>query len=110
MSAAVARRYRFSAKHHVSGLGERWAEPHGHDYTVEVVAEGLIAPVVVDTDLMDDAWEPIGLRIDGTDLNESVGGPTTVEDLAATFLRAMPGFVREVTVWEDDDRWGRARR
>jgi hypothetical protein len=35
---------------------------------------------------------------------------TTVEALAAWILYHFPDVVREVTVWEDDDRWGRARR
>jgi 6-pyruvoyl-tetrahydropterin synthase len=109
MNSAVARLYKFEATHHVEGLADPWRSPHGHGYTVEVVAEGE-GPLVVDTDVLDAAWAPLAERLEGADLNEAVGGPTTVEDLAMRLLKEFPWPARQVTVWEDDDRWGRARR
>lgn len=119
---SVARRYSFVATHEldVPGIDDpAWTERHGHRYTVEVVAEVGAAPgegvaVVVDTDLLDDAADYVLEGLDGSNLNESVGGPTSVEDLAQRFLlrlRERPGTERlvEVSVWEDDDRRGRAR-
>lgn len=115
--SAVARRYRFHATHHVEGLAEPWSSPHGHGYTVEVVAEldGQTTDLVVDTDALDEVWALLEREygLEGSDLNESTPTTTTVEDLARWFLAAFGAVserVRQVTVWEDEDRWGRARR
>lgn len=109
---AVARVYRFSAKHHVDGLAEPWCRPHGHGYRVEVVAESAGGTLVVDTDTLDRVWAPLGERMEGSDLNETTPTVTTVEALAGWLLsvfQAEVPLVRQVTVWEDEDRWGRAR-
>ncbi len=113
----VARLYRFRGRHYVPSLPFPWCEPHEHDYTVEVVVDGD-PPVVVDTDLLDAAWEETCSRSSGSltgravDLTEGRGAEnTTVEALSAEWLAAMnlavPGVSR-VTVWEDDSRWGSA--
>lgn len=110
---AVARRYTFAARHRVEGLAPPWNETHDHDYTVEVVAEAQ-APadgsMVVDTDQLDAVWQTLGADLDGTDLNDATPTDTTVEALAAWMLDHFPAPVNEVTVWEDNQRWGRARR
>lgn len=110
---AVARRYRFRAHHHIEGLAERWSEDHWHDYTVEVVAETEELPdgfMVVDTDALDHIWEAHRVSYHGRDLNRTTDTNTTVEALAALILGYFPDVVREVTIWEDATRWGRARR
>lgn len=111
---SVGRRYHFDAEHSVQGLGPRWADPHWHRYTVEVVAtdelEGRSA--VLSTDELDARYEQ-HLDLDGQNLNAMIGGSTTVEALAAYWLewfREVSPLVREVTVWEDDARWGRVTR
>lgn len=112
---AVARRYTFWAHHHVEGAPEPWCNDHGHTYTVEVVAEGDSTDrngMVIDTDLLDRVWSGIVNDIEGTDLNATTAGSTTVEDLAQEWLsvyRAAADTVVEVKVFEDDERWGRAR-
>lgn len=104
----VARRYRFRGRHHVPSLPEPWCEPHEHDYTVEVVARGD-APVVIDTDLIDEAWQAVRPAFVLT--AAYAPNETTVEALAERWLRdlhaAVPAVFR-VVVWEDDDRWGAA--
>jgi 6-pyruvoyl-tetrahydropterin synthase len=110
---AVARRYPFRAHHHIEGVAEPWCHDHWHDYIVEVVAEAQAPPdgsMVIDTDELDRIWyDRLESRFRG-DLNQSTPTTTTVEALAAWILYHFPDIVREVTVWEDDDRWGRARR
>jgi 6-pyruvoyl-tetrahydropterin synthase len=115
MKQVVARRYFFRAKHHVAGLPAPWCDPHQHDYTVEVVAEhqGLAVSMVVDTDRLDATWGGLADDLSDSSLNDTTPTTTTVEDLSAwllgVFSTAHPA-VREVTVWEDASRWGRARR
>src|SRR4051794_17130097 len=101
---AVARRYTFTAHHHVEGLAEPWSEDHWHDYAVAVVAEKQ-APadgsMVVDTDELDAVWEQLAaIPLQGSCLNDSTPTNTTVEALAAWILDHFPDVVREVTVWE----------
>jgi 6-pyruvoyl-tetrahydropterin synthase len=112
VTRAVARRYTFSAHHHVEGLAEPWCSDHWHDYTVEIVAEQQAladGSMVIDTDELDRVWKT-EFAFEGRDLNDMTPTSTTVEALAAWILYHFPDVVREVTVWEDDDRWGRARR
>lgn len=110
---AVARCYTFTAHHHVEGLAKPWSDDHWHDYAVSVVAEKQ-APadgsMVIDTDELDRVWKPLLDVMDSEDLNEATPTNTTVEALAAWILGHFPDVVREVTVWEDATRWGRARR
>lgn len=110
---AVARRYFFNAEHRVDGLAEPWCSRHEHSYTVEVVAEEqfpAVGTMVVDTDVLDRVAHDVIAPLDGTYLNDSTPTSTTVEELAAWMLSRFDAPVREVTVWEDDNRWGRARR
>lgn len=109
---AVARRYRFTAHHRVEALAAPWNRDHWHDYTVEVVAEAgdLNGGIVVDTDRLDEVWKAHHRDFHDQDLNATTETDTTVEALAALILGYFPDVVREVTVWEDDTRWGRARR
>jgi hypothetical protein len=65
--------------------------------------------MVIDTDELDRVWKT-EFAFEGRDLNDMTPTSTTVEALAAWILYHFPDVVREVTVWEDDDRWGRARR
>jgi hypothetical protein len=120
MTVTVARRYQFTATHSLPMLGPPWNEPHSHRYTVEVVAESTrctdlgedVLPGFFDTDILDAAWNAIAPR-HGADLDVDWPGDSTVESLASDFLAALGAFdlpVIEVTVWEDDNRWGRARR
>jgi 6-pyruvoyl-tetrahydropterin synthase len=112
MTTEVARRYRFRGKHHLPGFPEPWCEVHEHDYTVEVVAVSPVGDVHVDTDRIDQAWRFIKSDTDGPyDLDAFGPENTTVEALAQRWLRMfryeIPSTV-QVSVWEDDDRWGRA--
>lgn len=112
MIASVARRYTFHASHEAEGLPEPWNTRHEHDYTIEVVARGE-GPVVVETDDLDNVWNFLRAACEDQHLNYTLGGPTTVEDLATrifrTFADNVPA-VAKVTVWEDDSRWGSAER
>lgn len=117
---SVARRYFFEAEHQVFELQSPWNERHGHKYTVEVVAEADLDSddladglVVIDTDDLDKVWGDLEEFLGGTYLNDSTPTSTTVEALAAWVLDVfdiLGDAVREVTVWEDQTRWGRARR
>jgi 6-pyruvoyl-tetrahydropterin synthase len=114
MTVAVARRYTFVAEHYVEGAPEPWSKRHSHTYTVEVVAVGDPDErgMIVDTDELDRAWGEIVESLKGEVLNEVLPGcTTTVEDLAVLWLELLVQTVpiSEVTVWEDVDRWGRAR-
>lgn len=114
---AVARRYTFSATHHLDGLPPPYCDPHSHLYTVEVVAEGELDDdgMVIDTAALDARWDEYRRHFEGQDLNVTLrdDGPTTVEqisdNLLHVFRRDVSEMVVEVTVWEDSDRWGRAR-
>jgi 6-pyruvoyl-tetrahydropterin synthase len=110
----VARRYRFHAYHSVPSLPPPWCDTHSHNYTVEVVAaDESDTEVVVDTDQLDACWAKIGPGYPNRtrDLNDTHDS-TTVEALARAWLDGFASTIPqvvEVTVWEDDDRWGRAR-
>lgn len=112
----VARRYKFRASHSLPGVAGYDTE-HWHDYTVEVVVEGEVdrpEGMVLDTGSLDDVAAVIFPALDGTNLNDSMTFPTTVENLAGRWwsVFASPqssyGLPVTVTVWEDDDRWGQA--
>jgi 6-pyruvoyl-tetrahydropterin synthase len=112
----VARRYTWTASHRIPGHpvhGRR----HVHDYTLEVVGEGdpvQAGRFIIDTDAWDEYLEGLIQNLeDCGDMNAAVGEHnTSVEALARYFLGVMdwdeePSRVVEVTVWEDDRRWGR---
>lgn len=103
----VARLYRFRASHSLPGVAG-YDQPHEHDYTVEVVAEGSLDKdgMVIDTQLMDDLMEPLCHSLEDSDLND-FASPSTVENLADAFAAHAPD-ADQITVWEDDDRWGQA--
>lgn len=107
----VARRYFFNAVHHLEGMPEPWGSTHGHKYTVEVVAAGEpdSLGMVVDTDLLDQRWHRLKESFEWQDLTDTLPCLTTVERIASFLLHNFPEAQR-VTVWEDDDRWGRATR
>jgi 6-pyruvoyl-tetrahydropterin synthase len=114
ITSAVARRYFFDATHHVPAANPPWSEPHDHRYTVEVVAEGHmnLDAMVVDTDDIDAVWKDIHGLVNNADLNEALDKleETTVEEISYWMLEEFKSVgVVEVTVWEDEDRWGRAR-
>lgn len=104
MKTTVGRIYRFRAIHSLPDFPEPWCFPHQHDYTVEVEAEGGTP-----TDRLDDWWDEKP-RTRLYDLNDVYDGPTTVENIAADLLDSAPPVVRSVTVWEDKQRWGKAKR
>jgi 6-pyruvoyl-tetrahydropterin synthase len=119
----VARRYTFHGRHHLPQLAAPWNQPHEHLYTVEVEAggpyeRGVLVAIVVDTDRIDEAWAALGPpSSDGSlvaDLDSLYGAErTTVEALATRWLSELVQKVPQVTavtVWEDDERWGRAAR
>lgn len=119
----VARLYTFTATHSLPGV-PGYDEPHGHRYTVEVVVEAgtmhngetddLTNGMIVDTQAIDDVIEPVCADLEGKFLNDEIGSPTTVENLARWFLGVCDIDTGElddlsyVVVWEDDDRWGSA--
>lgn len=97
----VGRLYRFRAVHSLPDYPEPWCYPHQHDYTVEVVAKG-------DTDTLglDREWASIAVPAD-LDVRFR---PSTVENIASRLLGEFGSEVLSVTVWEDQQRWGRAER
>lgn len=116
MTVAVARRFHFRAAHRLDKVGPPWNRLHEHLYVVEVVCEGPRGEdgLIVDTERLDEAWDDFEdpIEREGFNLNRATGTDTSVESLAVYWLdlfrEAVPQ-VTEVTVWEDDCRWGRAR-
>ena len=111
----VARLYRFTASHSLPGVAG-YDKPHEHDYTVEVAVDGAgfwtkePSAMLVDTQVLDDVYEPLCAEFEGTNVNDTVD-PSTVENLARYFRTKGPDQLQirlTVTVWEDDDRWGQA--
>jgi 6-pyruvoyl-tetrahydropterin synthase len=119
---SVARRYKFAGRHSLPSAGPPWSEPHDHIYTVEVVASAEDLPegaLVVPTDEIDAAWsaewgEGPPTAGDHVDLDDLLGAEnTSVEALAHRWLAELGAAVPEitsVTVWEDEQRWGRCDR
>lgn len=97
-------------------LAPPWNQPHDHHYTVEVVAARryLTTGLVVDTDVLDQIWTDLGLARDGhiVNLNDLFGEfGTSVEWLSTELFQKFKTKVKEiveVTVWEDNNRWGSA--
>lgn len=116
MRLTVARRYRFEATHQLDGAATPWNLRHGHLYTVEVAVSADSVDddgMVVDTDALDGVWAVCRRDYEGQHLNDTHSFPTTVENLAADLAQrfrvvAPQGAGLAVTVWEDDNRWGRA--
>jgi 6-pyruvoyltetrahydropterin/6-carboxytetrahydropterin synthase len=114
----IAKRFAFSAGHHLPGLppGHKCGRPHGHNYTVELVltSDNLIGPGFV-TDFTDLA--PMKRYIDETFdhrvLNDVLTEPSTSERLAEHFARwavehlepVLPCRVVRVRVSETDSTW-----
>lgn len=116
MTITVARRYRFVASHSLAAVGPPWNEPHSHVYTVEVQAAAeanhLADGLVVDTEELDSVWQRLRPYVEvGEDDLNALYADTSVEGLAAEWLQGFRDRVPRVvavTVWEDDERWGRA--
>jgi 6-pyruvoyl-tetrahydropterin synthase len=109
----VARRYFFVATHSLPGV-EGYDEEHGHRYTIEVVARGSSLDgegMVIDTAALDRIFEPMVKGWSGSNLNDYFA-PSTVEVIADELLGEVDHLPNAyaVTVWEDDERWGRASR
>lgn len=105
MKIESARRYHFRAVHSLPGFPEPWCHKHPHAYTVELVG-------TFNHEQADEAWADVAPYYAEADLDDLVGSSTTVEELAEFFFtpfRDVPG-ITQITVWEDDDRWGRATR
>ncbi len=118
MGHTIAKRFSFSASHHLPGLppGHKCGRRHGHNYTVELVLtrDELIGPGFV-TDFTDLA--PMKTYLDETfdhrDLNEVLDEPPTSERLAKHFAGwaidnlepVLPGRVLRVRVSETDSTW-----
>jgi hypothetical protein len=67
--------------------------------------------MVVDTQKLDDELDPLCRELEGKNLDKAIdlGVPSTVENLANYFLLRCPSCAplhTQVTVWEDDNRWG----
>lgn len=111
----VARRYTFVGVHHVPGLPAPWCERHRHVYTVEIAARSYDdCEIVVDTDLLDEAWTFVFyMRDDVVDMDSLYGAEnTTVESLARNWLASIRSRVPQVyrvVAWEDESRWGSAQ-
>lgn len=99
---AAGRLYRFQAVHSLPDFPPPWSRTHGHHYTVEVAGD-------FNHEAADALWDEMKSLYEYGDLND-VLVPTTVEALAHHFLGefATVEGIRQVTVWEDDNRWGRA--
>lgn len=111
MRISVSRTYRFPARHHVPEAPAPWNSEHGHDYTVEVIAERPFVDaggMVVDTDELDRRFRELTVGWSGADLNELLPS-TTVEAIAEHLVGALGFPVVEVAVHEDMERCGRAR-
>lgn len=115
-TVTVARRYRFKALHSIRGGAEPWCFPHEHAYTVEVTVEDdrMSDGMVIDTDRLDAWWATRLPLFERCNLDETLPvARTTVEAIAGYLIDHAAEndlALSAVTVWEDDDRWGRATR
>ncbi len=96
------------------------AEPHAHDYRIEVIVarSGLDERgMVIDLDVLQAALGEVTARLEGQDLDEVVApvevDAVTVEILARWLHRELSGAVRSagassltVRVWESPDAFG----
>jgi 6-pyruvoyltetrahydropterin/6-carboxytetrahydropterin synthase len=121
----IAKRFEFSAAHHLTGLraGHPCAEPHGHNYDVELILSGPVdrsCGMVLDYLAMA-PFKAYVDKLDHHDLNELLPGiEPTAENLASyLFVCALklwpvegPTAVRVVAVKvsETPKTWAEARQ
>lgn len=96
--ATVTKRWTFDAAHQLLHHDGKCARRHGHTYSLTVAVEGEIAPadrsakegMVIDYDDLGRVWrERLEPLLDHQDLNETIGPPTTAENIAAWALRVV---------------------
>lgn len=114
MSATIGRSYRFESAHFLPKVpeGHRCRNLHGHNYRVEVVAEGALDArgFVRDFAEIDAEMLPLVAALDHKLLNDVAGLENpTAEVIARWFLDRMVAATR-VRVWENEDCWAEVRR
>lgn len=111
----IGRLYSFEAAHWIPTVpeGHKCLSVHGHQYRVEVVAEGPIEEtgMVIDFADLDGMVNPVIDELDHTTLNHirALDIPTA-EVISNYILHRLPPLVVSVTVWENDRSWAMAER
>lgn len=110
---SIGRQYHFSASHVLGGLpeGHPCTRLHGHNYDVEIVAEGLLDSrlMVIEFADLDLSMNKVIAELDHYHLNEVMPQPTA-EAIAAWILDRTPAVVCRVRVWETPRCWAEATR
>ena len=100
----ITKVFTFCASHHLplAPIGHKCANLHGHNYEVEVEAEGHIDMSrgwVVDFEAIKQAAKPLVDQLDHANLNDHLENPTA-ELLALWFLERLPDWVTAVRIKE----------
>jgi len=96
-----------SAAHHLPNYKGKCATKHGHNWKVEVLAEGEVdkkTGMVVDFSEL----KAIVNELDHTNLNKKIRNPTAeniVKYLLHRFAKKYPNIFFDIKVWESDKSW-----
>ncbi len=105
----VERTFSFEAAHHLPLLpeGHKCRRPHGHSYEVTITVFGDLDAngMVIDYEMLGEAWENVGERLDHRDLNE-LRWPSDLErplfqpqPTTEVIARWIAGQIRKELVW-----------
>jgi 6-pyruvoyltetrahydropterin/6-carboxytetrahydropterin synthase len=96
-----------SAAHHLPGYKGKCATKHGHNWKVEILADGDVdkkTGMVVDFSEL----KAIVNELDHTNLNKFIRNPTAeniVKYLLRKFYHKYPTLFFDIKVWESDKSW-----
>jgi 6-pyruvoyltetrahydropterin/6-carboxytetrahydropterin synthase len=111
--AEIAKRWTFSAAHHLPNHFGKCQGEHGHNYSVEVVLGGSIRRqddgdsadgMVFDYYHMDETWREIEHQLDHKNLNVALPELqqlTTAENIACWIFDAFKSRYEQHTDWDD---------
>ena len=112
--ATIGRSYRFESAHFLPKVpeGHRCRNLHGHNYRVEIAAEGSLdgRGFVKDFAEIDAEMSPLVAKLDHKLLNEVPGLENPTAEIIARWFLDRAGSATRVRVWENDDCWAEVSR
>ena len=109
MNVRLVHEFRFEAAHRLPNVppGHKCARLHGHSFRVELAVAGPVderSGWFIDFQVLYDAWQPLGLRLDHHYLNEVEGLENPTSEILARWIwqRLKPSLesLARVTVFE----------
>ena len=112
--STIGRSYRFESAHFLPKVpeGHRCRNLHGHNYRVEIVAEGALdaSGFVKDFTELDVEVAPLTAQLDHKLLNEIPGLENPTAEIIAKWFLDRIAIATRIRVWENEDCWAEVSR